>query len=161
MALLEVADLVVEFRTSAGHLRAVDGISFTVEEGEILAVVGESGSGKSVSMLAVLGLLPTTATVRVSRVTFDGRDLTALSPRQRRRLLGYLQEKEPATLVVSTLLDKRARRDPLSAVYRMVARLSRVWKSLSGIRRAPSIPSRASGPTGGRSAGRRLTRMIL
>jgi len=88
MALLEVADLVVEFRTSAGHLRAVDGISFTVEEGEILAVVGESGSGKSVSMLAVLGLLPTTATVRVSRVTFDGRDLTALSPRQRRRLLG-------------------------------------------------------------------------
>ena len=57
--LLEIENLVVEFQTPGGVLQAVNGISYGVAPGEIVALVGESGSGKSVSALAVLGLVPT------------------------------------------------------------------------------------------------------
>ena len=63
MALLEIENLTVEFKTSSGWFRAVDNVSLAVDKGEVLAIVGESGSGKSVSMLAVMGLLPWTAKV--------------------------------------------------------------------------------------------------
>ena len=63
MALLEIANLTVEFATATGSLRAVDGVNLSVDESEILAIVGESGSGKSVAMLALMGLLPWTAKV--------------------------------------------------------------------------------------------------
>src|SRR5438067_5698254 len=56
--LLEVKDLHTEFRTGAGVVRAVDGISYTVDPGETVAIVGESGSGKSVSALSVMRLIP-------------------------------------------------------------------------------------------------------
>ncbi|WP_309085317.1 ABC transporter ATP-binding protein [Chelativorans sp.] len=88
MALLEIENLTVEFDTAAGKLRAVDGISLSVNEGEVLAIVGESGSGKSVSMLAVMGLLPWTATVTADRISFQGRDILNLSPAERRRIVG-------------------------------------------------------------------------
>ena len=63
MPLLEIEDLTVEFTTGHGSFRAVDGVSLSVDAGEVLAIVGESGSGKSVAMLAVMGLLPWTAKV--------------------------------------------------------------------------------------------------
>jgi len=88
MPLLEIADLSVEFQTAAGPFRAVDGISLSVDSGEVFSVVGESGSGKSVAMLAVMGLLPWTATVRARALDFDGHDLLGLSRRQRRRIIG-------------------------------------------------------------------------
>ena len=68
MALLQVDNLTVEFETASGWFRAVDGISVSVEKGEVLAIVGESGSGKSVSMLAVMGLLPWTAKITADRM---------------------------------------------------------------------------------------------
>ena len=88
MALLEIENLVVEFETASGMFRAVDGVSISVDKREVLAIVGESGSGKSVSMLAVMGLLPWTARVTADRMMFDGTDLAKLSPKERRRIVG-------------------------------------------------------------------------
>ena len=88
MALLEIENLVVEFETASGPFRAVDGVSLKVDESEVLAIVGESGSGKSVSMLAVMGLLPWTARVSADKAMFDGKDLLAMDPAERRRIVG-------------------------------------------------------------------------
>jgi dipeptide transport system ATP-binding protein len=88
MALLEIENLSVEFKTSTGAFRAVDHVSLSVDTGEVLAVVGESGSGKSVSMLAVMGLLPDSATVTADRINFDGRDLLNISSANRRKITG-------------------------------------------------------------------------
>ena len=88
MSLLEIKNLTVEFETSTGLFRAVDGVSLSCDKGEILSIVGESGSGKSVSMLAVMGLLPWTAKITADRMAFDGKDLLRLSPRERRKIIG-------------------------------------------------------------------------
>jgi dipeptide transport system ATP-binding protein len=88
MALLDIRNLTVEFETTAGLFRAVDGVSLSCDKGEILAIVGESGSGKSVAMLAVMGLLPWTAKITADRMEFDGRDLQTLSPQDRRKIIG-------------------------------------------------------------------------
>jgi len=88
MALLEIKNLTVSFDTSTGPFKAVDGIDITVDKGEVLAIVGESGSGKSVGMLAVMGLLPKTATVTADKMSFDGKDLRTLSSSERRQIIG-------------------------------------------------------------------------
>ncbi|MCW5715066.1 MAG: ABC transporter ATP-binding protein [Bauldia sp.] len=88
MALLEVDNLTVTFKTAAGPFVALDGISYRVDHREVLAIVGESGSGKSVAMLAIMGLLPSSATVRADRVLFEGHDMLAMTPRQRRQIIG-------------------------------------------------------------------------
>jgi dipeptide transport system ATP-binding protein len=88
LALLEISNLSVDFSTTHGSFRAVDGVSLTVDAGEVQAIVGESGSGKSVAMLAVMGLLPWTAKVTADRLAFDGNDLLSLTPRQRRAIVG-------------------------------------------------------------------------
>lgn len=88
MALLDIQNLAVEFQTAAGPFRAVDGVSLHVDEREVLAIVGESGSGKSVSMLAVMGLLPWTAKVTADKMSFGGRDLLKLGPAERRKIVG-------------------------------------------------------------------------
>src|ERR671913_161385 len=88
MALLEIDNLAVEFPTAAGVLRAVDGVSLRLDEGEVLGVVGESGSGKSVTMLALMGLVPFPGRVTADKLSFNGRDLLTMSDRGRRRLTG-------------------------------------------------------------------------
>ncbi len=88
MGLLNIRNLTVEFATATGAFKAVDGVDVSVDRGEVLAIVGESGSGKSVSMLAVMGLLPDTATVTADEMTFDGRDILRLTPAERRKLIG-------------------------------------------------------------------------
>jgi oligopeptide/dipeptide ABC transporter ATP-binding protein len=87
--LLEVRGLHTEFRTGAGIVRAVDGISYTVEAGETVAVVGESGSGKSVGALSIMRLIPNPPGEIVSgEVLFDGRDLRLLSEAEMREVRG-------------------------------------------------------------------------
>ena len=88
MALLEIENLVVEFDTASGPFRAVDGVSLKVDAREVLAIVGESGSGKSVSMLAIMGLLPWTAKVSADKATFNGRDMLTMDAAERRRIVG-------------------------------------------------------------------------
>ena len=88
MSLLQIRNLTVEFATSSGSFRAVDGVDLSVDKGELLAIVGESGSGKSVSMLALMGLLPWTATITADEMSFEGRDLSGISARERRKIIG-------------------------------------------------------------------------
>jgi dipeptide transport system ATP-binding protein len=86
--LLEIENLTVEFKTASGWFRAVDSVSLAIDKGEVLAIVGESGSGKSVSMLAVMGLLPWTAKVTADRMSFEGRDLLTMPAAARRQIVG-------------------------------------------------------------------------
>ncbi len=88
MPLLEIRNLSVDFATASGQFRAVDSVDVSVDTGEILAIVGESGSGKSVSMLALMGLLPWTATITADVMSFGGQDLRKVSGRERRRIVG-------------------------------------------------------------------------
>ena len=88
MALLDIENLSVDFPTTAGVMHAVDGVSFRLEEGEVLGIVGESGSGKSVTMLALMGLVAYPGQITADRLAFAGQDLLALSAGERRRLTG-------------------------------------------------------------------------
>ena len=89
MSLLEIQGLTTAFRTERGEINAVEDISFSLDEGEILGIVGESGSGKSVTALTVMGLLPQPpARIRAGSVRFAGQELTTLSDRQMQRIRG-------------------------------------------------------------------------
>ncbi|KRA43149.1 ABC transporter ATP-binding protein [Devosia sp. Root635] len=88
MPLLDIKNLTVSFDTSVGLFKAVDGIDVAVDNSEVLAIVGESGSGKSVAMLAVMGLLPATATVTADKMEFEGIDLLKMSPHDKRQIIG-------------------------------------------------------------------------
>jgi len=88
-ALLEVTNLTTYFFTRAGVVCAVDGVSFSLDEGKTLGIVGESGSGKSVTALSVIGLLPSkSARIVAGSVRFEGRELTTLTNREMRAIRG-------------------------------------------------------------------------
>jgi oligopeptide/dipeptide ABC transporter ATP-binding protein len=86
--LLEVEDLRVSFRTEDGVVQAVDGVSFTIESGEVVAIVGESGSGKSVSAMTLMGLTRGPNARFEGRAMFDGRDLVTLPDADMRQVRG-------------------------------------------------------------------------
>src|SRR4051794_2981869 len=86
--LLEVKDLKVSFRTEDGLVRAVDGVSFTVAEGEVVGIVGESGSGKSVSMMSVMRLITDPNVIYQGEILYKGRDLMGLSREAMRDVRG-------------------------------------------------------------------------
>jgi len=86
--LLEVVDLSVHFPTEDGLVKAVDGVSFTVNQGETLGVVGESGSGKSVTNLTVMGLIRRPQAIVTGEILFRGRDILKLEPDEIRAIRG-------------------------------------------------------------------------
>ena len=88
MALLEVENLQVHFKTPFGINRAVEGLSFAVEPGETLAIVGESGSGKSVTSMSILGLLPADVTGTAGAIRFDGRSMLDMPEQELQHLRG-------------------------------------------------------------------------
>ena len=89
MSFLRVEGLAAHFASPSGVARAVDGVSFEVERGEIVGLVGESGSGKSATALAILRLLPRPGgEIAGGRAVFDGIDLTSLEDRSLRRIRG-------------------------------------------------------------------------
>ncbi|WP_296188412.1 ABC transporter ATP-binding protein [Pseudomonas sp. UBA1879] len=87
MPLLEIKNLNVRFG-DATATPVVDGLDLAVDKGEVLAIVGESGSGKSVTMMALMGLIDHPGIVTADALSFDGKDMLKLSPRQRRQIVG-------------------------------------------------------------------------
>ncbi len=88
MPLLEVKDLVVEFPHRRGTLRALDGVSFAIEPGEILGVVGESGAGKSLTGAAIIGLLEPPGRIASGEIWLEGRRIDNLGPKEMRQVRG-------------------------------------------------------------------------
>ena len=88
MALLQIENLSVEFPSKNSVMHAVDGVSLSLQAGEVLGIVGESGSGKSVTMMALMGLVAYPGRVTADKLRFDGHDLLALSLTERRKLTG-------------------------------------------------------------------------
>jgi peptide/nickel transport system ATP-binding protein len=88
MALLEVSELSVRFQTEEGVVHAVDRLSFSLAEGEVLGIVGESGCGKSTACMALARLLPDTATIS-GRVELGGVDVLSLTPRELRKVRAH------------------------------------------------------------------------
>lgn len=89
MSLLEIDNLVTEFDTDEGRVRAVDGVSFSVEEGETVGIVGESGCGKSVTALSIMRLLPQPmGQIAGGTVRFQGRDLATLPLEEMQKIRG-------------------------------------------------------------------------
>ena len=86
--LLDIEDLRISFFTPAGEVKAVNGISYGLNKGEVLGIVGESGSGKSVSVSALMQLLVPPGRVTSGRITFDGKDILAQSAQQMRTIRG-------------------------------------------------------------------------
>ena len=116
MTVLEVTDLTVSFQTEGGPVLAVDQLSYSVGDGEILAIVGESGCGKSVGVLSLLGLQPDRATVTGTAI-YGGRDLLALSEVESRAIRG----REIAYI----FQDPMSALNPLMTVGKQVAEVLR------------------------------------
>jgi len=128
-SVLSVLDLVVEFATPAGRVRAVDGVSLELQEGEILALVGESGSGKTLTALAVLGLLPPPGRVLAGRVFFQERNILRLPERE----LALLRGRALAMVF----------QDPLSALHPMLTIERQMTEALEHHERIPHRKARA------------------
>ncbi|PYN49478.1 MAG: dipeptide/oligopeptide/nickel ABC transporter ATP-binding protein [Candidatus Rokuibacteriota bacterium] len=114
-AVLQVAGLQTHFFTFGGAriIKAVDGVSFTLREGETLGLVGESGSGKTTTCLSIVGLLPRAGRIVGGRVLFEGEDLTRKSQRELRRIRGRR--------IAVILQDPMASLNPLFTIFRQVA----------------------------------------
>jgi oligopeptide/dipeptide ABC transporter ATP-binding protein len=112
---LEVSGLQTHFFTFGGArvVKAVDGVSFSLGEGETLGLVGESGSGKTTTCLSIVGLLPRAARIVGGRVLFEGEDLTRMSQRELRRIRGRR--------IAVILQDPMASLNPLFTIFRQVA----------------------------------------
>jgi oligopeptide/dipeptide ABC transporter ATP-binding protein len=155
--LLDVKDLQTEFRTGAGVVRAVDGISYAVEQGETVAIVGESGSGKSVSALSILRLIPDPpGRITGGQVFFGGRDLMQLPDEQMREVRGNeigMVFQEPMTSLnpvltigrqITETLEQHRGADRAAAQRRAVELLGLVGIA-DPVRRLKQYPHQLSG----------------
>ena len=121
--LLEVTDLRTSFRSPRGLVRAVDGLSLSVERGKTLGLVGESGSGKSVTSRSIMGLTPRRNTERSGTVRLLGRDITDLSEGEYRKLW--------ATEMAMIFQDPMTALNPVMKVGNQIAESMRVHLDLS------------------------------
>jgi oligopeptide/dipeptide ABC transporter ATP-binding protein len=124
--LLEVSDLQTHFFTFGGTriVKAVDGVSFTLREGETLGLVGESGSGKTTTCLSIVGLLPRAARIVGGSVRFEGDELTRKSQRELRQIRGRK--------IAVILQDPMASLNPLFTIFRQVAEPAYFHQQLRG-----------------------------
>jgi oligopeptide/dipeptide ABC transporter ATP-binding protein len=114
-ALLRVSDLQTHYVSFGGRrvVKAVDGISFSLDEGETLGIVGESGCGKTTTCLSIVGLLPAGARIVGGRIDFSGKDLARMSQREMRHVRG--------AQIAMILQDPMASLNPLFSIYRQVS----------------------------------------
>ncbi len=144
--LLEVENLSVSFKTDAGDVRAVDGISFALQAGETLGIVGESGSGKSVTNLALLDLIPKPpGKVTADRVQFQNRDLLKLSRREMQQIRG--------NRIAMIFQDPMTSLNPFLTIAQQlteVTMLHRRWKYKPALAHAIEMLERVGIPAAGR-----------
>ncbi len=124
MKLLDIRNLRTTFKTDAGLVRAVRGVSFGIEVGESVGIVGESGSGKSVTMLSLLRLLPPQASIESDGIMFAGRDLAGLSHSDMRPVYG----KEIGII----FQDPMTSLNPLLTVGNQISESLKIHKGLRG-----------------------------
>ena len=157
MSLLEVSNLTTAFATESGEITAVEDVSFTLDEGEILGIVGESGSGKSVTALTIMGLLPRPpARVVQGSVRFNGEDITNAPASRMQRIRGpgmAMIFQEPMTSLnpvfsigeqIMEALRAHERLTPAQQRARAVEMLDRVGIP-SAARRLDDFPHQLSG----------------
>jgi peptide/nickel transport system ATP-binding protein len=147
--LLSVRNAQVSFPTGRGPLRAVDGVSFDLQEGRTLGIVGESGSGKSVLVRSLIGLVGAGSGAGVGgEVLFEGRDLRSLSPREFRSVLG--------TEIGIVFQDPMTSLNPVMKIGRQIGeglRLNRGLDSKAAARRAVELLNEVGIPEPERRAG--------
>src|SRR6266576_3016470 len=124
--LLQVTDLETHYVSFGGArlIKAVDGVSFTLNEGETLGIVGESGCGKTTTCLSIVGLLPSAARIVGGRIEFAGKDLARLSQREMRHIRG--------AQIAMILQDPMASLNPLFSIYTQVAEPAYYHRSIRG-----------------------------
>src|SRR5213078_2981921 len=124
--LLEVTNLETHYVTFGGArvIKAVDDVSFTLNEGETLGIVGESGCGKTTTCLSIVGLLPPAARIVGGRIEFAGKDLAQLSQSEMRRVRG--------AQIAMILQDPMASLNPLFSIYTQVAEPAYYHRALRG-----------------------------
>ena len=122
--LLSVCELRTWFYTEAGIVKAVDGLSFDLDRGEVLAIVGESGSGKSVTALSIIGLLPSPpGQIESGQVLWKGRNLTRLRERELRKIRG--------AEMAMVFQDSMNSLNPVHTVGRQIAEVVRLHRRTS------------------------------
>jgi peptide/nickel transport system ATP-binding protein len=121
--LLELTDVRTHFSTPRGLVRAVDGVSFTLERGKALGIVGESGSGKTILSRSIMGLLPTRGTIRSGSVKFAGQEVGNRSRKEMRHIWG----KEMAMI----FQDPMTSLNPLMKVGAQIAEPLRIHLGMS------------------------------
>jgi peptide/nickel transport system ATP-binding protein len=121
--LLEVKDLYTHFNTALGIVKAVDGVSFTLERGRSLGIVGESGCGKTILSRSIMGLLPKRNTIRSGSVLFEGQELTTMTLKQRRSIWG----KEMAMI----FQDPMSSLNPVMKIGKQIAEPLRIHLDMS------------------------------
>jgi len=124
--LLQISDLETHYVTFGGAriVKAVDGISFTLHEGETLGIVGESGCGKTTTCQSIVGLLPAAARIVGGSIRFRGEELTQKRPREMRHIRG--------AQIAMILQDPMASLNPLFSIYRQVAEPAYYHRAIRG-----------------------------
>ena len=107
-------------------VRAVDDVSFTLDEGETIGLVGESGCGKTTTCLSIVGLLPSAARIVGGSIGFAGQELTTKGPREMRRIRGRQ--------IAMILQDPMVSLNPLFSIYTQVAELAYYHQAIRAVR---------------------------
>jgi len=155
MPLLQVEDLTTHYRIQRGWVRAVEGISFNVEQGEAMGLAGESGSGKSTVALTLLKILPSGGRIRKGKIIFQGRDLVPLAEKEMRQVRwkgisivfqGAMNALNPVYKVGFQIAEAIKLHEPEVSGYEVNERVARLLETV-GIEasRADNYPHEFSG----------------